>query len=102
MITSRGKTVPAMIDNAKEILKRENIEFNKYYWQTIDKAQICKMEKIDIMIDDSIRICEKVANIGIKAIYMRDSNMRASNHPNIKEVYTWGELYRYMKDEVNL
>ncbi len=97
VITSRGGTIPEMIDNAKEVLKRENLEFEKYYWKVEEKTEICLKENIDIMIEDSIKNCENMSKANIKTIYLRDSNMKPSNDPNIKEVYTWGEIYRYIK-----
>ncbi len=101
LITARGGEYPEMIDAGKRILEKEKISFDKYYWKADDKTEICKKENIDLMIEDKLENCEGVANANIKAIYLRDSNMKPSNNPNIKEVYLWAEIYRYIKELEN-
>lgn len=98
VITARGRDIEEMIDVAKEIINNAEIKFDKYYWKIQDKAAICKKENIDIMIDDNIYNCEKIANEGIKTIYFRDSNMKKLTHPNVKECYIWAEVYRYISN----
>lgn len=108
VISSRGGTVsavggsvpeiPGMIEAAQEIIDKAGLKFDKYYWKVKDKSEICKKEKIDIMIDDHIRNCRKLAESNIKTIYLRDSNIEKANDENIKEVYLWSEIYRYIKE----
>lgn len=98
VVTARGRDMEEMIGIAQELLEKSKIKFDKYYWKVVNKAEICKKEKIDIMIDDNIHNCQKVADEGIKTIYLRDSNIKTIEHPNIKECYLWGEIYRYISN----
>lgn len=98
VITARGADIEEMIDTAKELIEKSQLKFDKYYWKVSNKAEICKKENIDVMIDDNIYNCKKVADEGIKTIYLRDSNIKTIEHPNIKECYLWGEIYRYISN----
>ena len=89
-----------MKDDAIRLLDENNIKFDKYYWKIDDKLELCKSEKVDIMIDDDWRIVEKLAENHIKTLYFRDTNLKRLEENNyIKEVNNWGEIYRYIKGE---
>lgn len=100
LITSRGKLDESMIKLTEKVLRKSGLDiFDKYYWATEDKAKICKKEKIDVMIDDYIKNCQKIANEKIKTIYLKDApsfDLEESRY--IKVLYNWGEIYRYIKD----
>lgn len=101
IISARGGDVPeipGMIEAAKEIIDRAGLKFDKYYWKVKNKVEICRKENIDVMIDDQIKNCRKLAEANIKTVYLRDSNIEKSNDKNIKEVYLWSEIYRYIKE----
>ena len=99
VITARGGFVKEMKDDAIRLLEKNNIKFNKYYWKVEDKLEICKNEKVDIMIDDDWRIIKKIADNKIKTLYFRDTNLtKLEEKDYIKEVNNWGEIYRYIKD----
>ena len=98
VITARGGHVKEMKDDAIRLLKENNIEFDKYYWQIDDKLEICKKENVDIMIDDDWKIIKRLAENGVKTLYFRDVNlMKLEENEYIKEVNNWGDIYRYMK-----
>lgn len=62
VITARNKTL--YTDEYKttiEELKNNNIHYDKLICD-FDKAKICKIEKIDLFIDDSIANCKKAMN----------------------------------------
>ena len=61
VITARGGYVKEMKDDAIRLLEENNIKFDKYYWNVEDKLEICKKEKVDIMIDDDWNIIKKIA-----------------------------------------
>lgn len=97
IISSRGTESDEMIDIVTEKFDKEGIKFDKYYWKKRDKLDICCSEKIDIMIDDSPIICQKMAENKIKTIYfrgIRGNDLEKSEY--IKEVNNWGEVYRYI------
>ncbi len=99
VITARGGFVKEMKDDAIRLLEENNIKFDKYYWKVDDKLEICKNEKVDIMIDDDWKIIKRLADHGVKTLYFRDTNlMKMEENEYIKEVNNWGEIYRYIKE----
>lgn len=84
-----------MKDVIEERFRQEELTFNKYYWKIEDKVEVCKQERIDIMIDDRPDICEAIAKEKIRALYFRDVNReKLKENEYLKEVNTWGEIYR--------
>ena len=99
VITARGGLVKEMKDDAIRLLEANNIKFDKYYWQVEDKLEICKNEKVDIMIDDDWKIIKKLADNQVKTLYFRDTNLiKLEEGEYIKEVNNWGEIYRYIRE----
>lgn len=100
VISARGlggdnTELQCMEDDAKRILKENNITFDKYYWKQVDKLEVCKKENIDIMIDDDYRIINLLSNNKIKTLYFRDTNLKKLEESEyIKEVNNWGDIYR--------
>ena len=100
LITARGGINKDMIKITEERLKQSKMDiFDKYYWATENKDEICIKENIDIMIDDFYKICESIANKKIKTIYLKDApSYDLEENEYIKILYNWGEIYRYIKD----
>ncbi len=99
VITARGDHVKEMIDDAIRIFKENNLEFDKYFWATNNKLEICKKENIDLMIDDDYKMAQLVSNGKIKTLYFRDTNMKKlPENEFLKEVNNWGDIYRYIKN----
>ena len=74
IITARGKVNKDLVPITMQRLKENNLDiFEKYYWGTENKEEICKQEKIDLMIDDSNINCEKLARDHIHTIYLKDA-----------------------------
>ena len=100
IITARGTYIEEMIEAAQEILTRENLVFDKYYWKAEKKLDACKRENIDIMIDDNYIVCEELAKNKVKTLYFRDINMKELQESEyLKEVNNWGEIYRFIRNE---
>ena len=98
VITARGGFIKEMKDDAIRLLEENNIKFDKYYWNVEDKLEICKNEKVDIMIDDDWKIIKRLADNEVKTLYFRDTNlMKLEENEYIKEVNNCGEIYRYIK-----
>ena len=97
IITARGGLVKEMKKVAEERLKERGLRFDKYYWATEDKYEICKKENIDIMIDDYDKTCRKISDNKIKTLYFREyPNYELEENEYLKEVHNWGEIYRYI------
>ena len=67
------------------------------------KTKKCLEHNIDIMIDDSVRICSDCIENGITTILM---DTPYNKYSNIQRVKSWKEFYRYVsnykKDKINL
>lgn len=99
VITARGGFIEKMKDDAIRLLEENNIKFDKYYWKTDDKLEVCQKEKVDLMIDDDWRIVKKLAENNVKTLYFRDTNlMKLDENAFIKEINNWGEIYRYIEE----
>lgn len=100
LITARGGWNKEMIKITEERLRESGMDiFDKYYWATENKDEVCVKENVDIMIDDFSEKCESIANKKIKTIYLEDApsyDLKESEY--IKVLYNWGEIYRYIKE----
>lgn len=94
VISARGNDYNEMKNVVEEIFKKENLNFDKYYWKQVDKVNVALSEKIDIMIDDSYEICKKMSDVEIETLYFRDKNMKKINSEYVIDVSNWGEIYR--------
>jgi len=104
VITARGLSDPSLIPVTKERLEKDGIieMFEKCYYAVEDKAQVCKNENIDIMIDDSNHNCKNTSENKIKTIYLKDApsyDMKENEY--LKVLYNWGEIYRYINEVKN-
>lgn len=100
VITARGGLVSKLKEDAIKMFKDNNIEFDKYYWCVKDKLEICKKEKVDVMIDDDYRIIEQISSNKIKTLYFKDVNLKElEENKYVKEVNNWGDIYRYFKNK---
>ena len=100
LITARGGMNKDMIKIIEERLKQSEMDiFDKYYWSTENKDDVCVKENIDIMIDDFYKKCESIANKKIRTIYLKDApSYDLEENEYIKVLYNWGEIYRYIKE----
>lgn len=96
VITARDKTL--YTDEYKttiEELKNNNIHYDKLICD-FDKANVCKNEKIDLFIDDSITNCNKVNELGIETIlFSSKTNIRDKN--TFYRVNDWKEIYEKIR-----
>jgi len=99
VITARGVFIEEMKDDAIELLEKNNVFFDKYYWNIANKLEICQKENIDVMIDDDYKIIEELSKNNIMTLYFRDTNLKKlSESQYIYEVNNWGDVYRYFKE----
>lgn len=91
----------------KKYLEDNNIYYdNLILTDTYDKhakTKECLEHNIDIMIDDSVRICSDCIENGITTILM---DTFYNKYSNIQRVKSWKEFYRYVsnykKDKINI
>ena len=104
IVTARGADNECLIPITQKRLEEDNIigMFDQCHYAISDKAELCKQENIDIMIDDSINNCKKTSENKIKTIYLKDApsyDMKENEY--LKVLYNWGEIYRYLKEMEN-
>ena len=100
VITARGKLNKDLIPVTIQRLKDNNLDlFEKYYWGTDNKEEICKQEKIDLIIDDTNTNYQKIAKSHIHTIYLKDApSFDIKENEYLKVLYNWGEIYRYINE----
>ena len=100
LITARGGMNKNMIKITEERLKKSEMDiFDKYYWATENKDEVCLKENVDIMIDDFNEKCVSIANKKIKTIYLKDApSFEIKENEYLKVLYNWGEIYRYINE----
>ena len=77
-------------------LKKYNIYYDELFivdsYNSHTKTEICLKNNIDIMIDDSKRMCEDIKRHGITAFLMDTPYNRDTNE--FIRVHTWKEIYK--------
>ena len=100
IITARGGEMPEMRIAAEEVFERENMKFDRLYWNKEDKLETCVDEKVDYMIDDNYDVCKRLSENNIKTIYFREKGMKKlEENEYLKEVSSWGEIYRFLNTQ---
>lgn len=94
----------------KEWLKKFNIYYDKLIFTNAyendknGKSEKCIENNIDIMIDDSVNICEDCVKSGITTLIMDTPYNRNVN--DITRVHNWKEIYKYItnykKEKLNV
>ena len=99
IISARGGTIKEMRAAAEEIFEREGLSFDETYWQREDKLETAKEAKIDIMIDDTDKVCRHLSSNQIRCLYFRDKNMKKlEENESLTEVANWGDVYRIITE----
>lgn len=95
-ITARSERFIKDVDNmTKNLLDSYNIKYNKIITGAGKKAELCVENNIDLLIDDSIKHCTNLSNIGIDTLLFNSINNK-DIETNLKRVYNWNEVYNYV------
>ena len=95
-ITARSERFIKDVDNmTKNLLDSYNIKYNKIITGAGKKAELCVENNIDLLIDDSIKHCTNLSNIGIDTLLFNSINNK-DIETNLKRVYNWNEVYYYV------
>ncbi len=91
-VTSRGEERFKGSENITlNYLKRNNIKYDGIIFNAFDKAKICKDNNIDVLVDDSVKLCEEAEKEGIRSIVFT-SIVNKDRKTNVKRVDNWLEL----------
>ena len=82
----------------KNWLEKYDVPYDKLIVGIEKKAPIALEENIDIFIDDSIRNCVEVEDVGIKSFLMTTSINKNNSSRNIERVSSWNEVYKKIND----
>ena len=63
----------------------------------MDEAKVCMENEIDVMVDDSIKHCEAVENVGIKA-FLFNSLVNIGKKTTVKRINTWKKLEKEIEN----
>ena len=83
---------------SKNWLEKYDVPYDKLIVGIEKKAPIALEENIDIFIDDSIRNCVEVEDVGIKSFLMTTSINKNNSSRNIERVSSWNEVYKKIND----
>ena len=94
-ITARNYDYINAYKKTKEYLDRNKIKYDKIITHAYHKDDICKEEKLELFIDDSVRNCKAVSETGIEVILFDAPHNR--HEQNFKRMNNWEEIYEYIK-----
>lgn len=78
-------------------LVKNDIMFDKIFVNMKDKGTLCKEQKIDLFIDDSVINCNLVINNGINTLLFDNTFNRKNN--DIKRVLNWNDVYKIVNEK---
>lgn len=92
LITSRGEErFPGTESYTLEFLRKNHIGYTGIFFNSHDKARICKENNIDVMVDDSAKFCVEIQNANMKSILFT-SEVNKAIQVDIPRVNNWLEL----------
>ena len=77
-------------------LVKNDILFDKICVNIEDKGTFCRMQNIDIFIDDSVINCKSTIDNGINTLLFDNSFNR--NNTSMRRVLNWDEVYKIISD----
>ena len=100
IITARGdKSFKGSEKFTLDFLKNNNIKFTKIFFNSYEKAKICKDNDVEIMIDDSVKHCTEIFKENIKSILFT-SMINKNIDIEIPRVNDWLELEKIFVKEI--
>lgn len=95
IITARGATIKNVIDVTLEYFKTHGIEVDDIVFRLRDKSKYCVENNIDLLVDDSISVLEKVQQLGIKTLLF-NSIKNKDIDTSLDRVNSWLEVEKYI------
>ena len=98
IITTRGEIrFKGSTEITQNYFKLNNIPYTEILFNSFDKAEVCKKNNIDLMIDDSEKYCREVEKENIKSILFT-SEINRNINTTIERVNNWLQLEQKVKD----
>lgn len=95
IITTRGYSFGTIEEATTKYLKENKVNYDQIFYRQKYKEEVCKKQNIDIMVDDSINVLDRVADIGIKTLLFT-SLQNQKIKTNFNRVSNWLELEKYI------
>ena len=95
LVTARGdEAFPGSEEKSEQALAKNNVVYDKVIYNCQKKAETCKVNNIDIFVDDSPKNCAEVrAELGIPVIGFESAiTANGLKEANIPSVKNWEEL----------
>lgn len=92
LVTRRGDDLyPNAEVSTKEYVVKHGFPFNSTHFGVEDKAEFCKKNGIWLLVDDSIKTCEKTLAVGVLAIVF-NTDFNRSTPTDCPRAEDWVEL----------
>lgn len=91
MVSKRGWNCPALIPKTLEFLEKNGVEFDEINQAVIDKGKFCKLNNVDLLIDDLDKELKKVEDYGIRVLKY------GSKSDKYNYALSWDEVYRFIQ-----
>lgn len=92
LITTRGsKVFDGAEDITRKYLDKHKVPYNDIIFNAYNKYGEILENKIEVMIDDSVEICENLSSMGIKA-YLFTSSVNIEQEPLVPRIANWLDL----------
>lgn len=98
IMSARGNYSDCSYEDSKEYLKKHNIPFDKLLCNIGTKVEAVKNAKIDLFIDDNIRVCNELRENGINVIKMKRHDDKENDH---LVCANWEEIIKCIKENFN-
>lgn len=85
--------------DSEKWLNAQGIKFDKLITGANEKGKIAKNENIDVFIDDSIKNCEDVSDMGIKSYLISTPMNKYYQIEKATRVNSWDEILEKIKEE---
>ena len=82
----------------KDYLDRNNVYYDKLFAGEEHKLERCLAEGVDLMIDDSVRTCNRVQEGGVKSLVF-NSEFNMNDETTCDRVDNWDQIYEYVHKE---
>lgn len=77
-----------------EFLTKNNIPYDELFVNVYEKGTFCKEKNIDIFIDDNVRNCNSVKDVGIRTVQFDTSF--TPKVEDVEHVSSWNEFYELL------
>ncbi len=100
ILSSRGSfyktiTEDTAYQDSYDYFIKNKLHFDKLYTNLKEKTEICKENKIDLFIDDNIKVCQSVEDAGIRVIKMFREDDKESDFEIAKN---WQDIIKIIKE----